>query len=1045
MYLRTLGCAQRWHAEAARGMFESSRGSPYGHSRMMKSSLVLVSLLALLLMRTATVRAAEFDDSIAPLLAKRCLGCHNPQEHKGGLDLTSSKAALAGGDSGVVIAAGKPEESALWERVQKDEMPPKHPLPPAEKELIRQWLVNGARWGTDPIDRFKFTSESRAGYDWWALQPVRRPEAPASATHLDWQDNPIDRFILARLAAKNLAPSAAADKRTLIRRLSFDLVGLPPAPDDIKKFLANDSPEAYVKLVDRLLASPHYGERWGRHWLDVVRYGESHGFERDKLRPNAWLFRDWVISAFNDDLPYDEFVRLQVAGDALDPHNPEAVIASGFLVCAAYDDVGQTQQSLPMRAVVRQDEMEDYVGTTGQTFLGLTVNCSRCHDHKFDPITQKDYYRMCASLAGVKPGDRESLSEIGKARLTRKQQGLQAQVQGLQKQIDGIDAPARKRLSQAQKKPQRPVAQPIAKWEFNGDLKDSLGNLDGTANGAARVEGGKLILDGQSYVATAPLGRDLSVKTLEVWLTLGNLTQQGGGAISVQKEDGSLFDAIVFGERDAGQWMSGSNGFTRTSSFQAPVETEADKQLVRIIIVYGADNSVTGYRNGLPYGKPYTTSALMTFAAGKSQVLFGLRHSPPGGNHYLTGAIERAALYDKALSAEEVADLSGVPTPVKLDDVLAELSPDARNQRERLVAEASRLETRLRLLAGGLTYTVAPKAAETTHVLLRGDTRTMGEIVLPGALSSLRDWKNFELPDTTDEALRRIKLAEWLSAPANPLTARVMVNRLWHYHFGGGIVETPNDFGFNGGRPSHPELIDWLAAELMQPETPVAGSVEAMAKPRPWSLKHLQRLIVTSSAYRQASVSRPECVQADAGNRLIWRRSPQRLEAEAVRDAMLLATGELNPTVGGPGFRDFRMYSFNSQFYEPLDPIGYEFNRRTVYRTWVRSGRSELLDVFDCPDPSTTAPKRAVTTTPLQALSLLNNSFVLRMSQKLADRAVREAPQGLPQQVTRIYELAFARPPAADEAGLASQFVAQYGLPAYCRVILNSSEFMYVD
>ncbi|MCX7422489.1 MAG: DUF1549 domain-containing protein, partial [Planctomycetia bacterium] len=346
----------------------------------------------------------SFDRDVAPLLARRCLDCHSGTDKKGGLDLSRLEAVTKGGESGAVIVSSKAAESLLWQRVRDGEMPPKKPLPKEEVELLKRWIDAGAKWGTSPIDPFASSTGSRAGYDWWSLLPVVRSEVPDLKRQ---SQHPIDRFIGKKLAEEGLTPSEMADRRTLIRRLSFDLIGLPPSPEQVAAFEKDNSPDAYNKLVDQSLDSPHFGERWARHWLDIVRYGESHGFERDKIRNNSWRYRDWLVKAFNRDLPYDEFVRLQLAGDVLHPEDPNAIIATGFLVAGAYDDVGQAQQSAAMRAVVRQDEMEDYVATVGETFLGLTVHCARCHDHKFDPISSRDYYRVAAALAGVKPGDRD--------------------------------------------------------------------------------------------------------------------------------------------------------------------------------------------------------------------------------------------------------------------------------------------------------------------------------------------------------------------------------------------------------------------------------------------------------------------------------------------------------------------------------------------------------------------------------------------------------------------------------------------------------------
>jgi mono/diheme cytochrome c family protein len=1010
----------------------------------------LVSAAGLSAADSAIARGNDFDGSVAPLLARRCLACHNGAEKKGGLDLSSAKSALAGGDSGTVLVPGKPPDSLLWERVSKHEMPPKKPLSDEEQRVLERWIAAGAKWGADPIDPFRFTSENRAGYDWWSLQPVKRPSLPKGADAAGEQ-NPIDRFVLAGLAARGLKPAARADKRALIRRLSFDLLGLPPTPAEVDAFAADESPDAYAQVVERYLESPHYGERWGRHWLDVVRFGESQGFERDKLRPNAWPYRDWVISAFNDDLPYDEFVRLQLAGDVLRPADPRGTIATGFLVAAPWDEVGQTQQSAAMKAVVRQDEIEDLLAATGQTFLGLTVNCARCHDHKFDPITQAEYYKLAAMLAGSRHGERESLSSTAAVApdreiVARREELAQSERQ-ISEDIAKIDGPARERILTARAKSPAPaveVPQPIGRWEFDGDLKDSIGGLHGTAHGSARTEGGSLLLDGKDgYVETPPLPIEMGPKTLAVWLTLASVDQRGGGAMTIQSPSGAVFDSVVFGEREAGQWMAGSNGFSRWQSFLAPVETEASRQVVNIAIVYGANRTITAYRHGRRYGASYTAPALAIFEARKAQILFGLRHSPPGGDRFLAGAIDRAALYDRALDADQVAALAGVPSDVVTEmQIIAELPRDLANRRQELQFDLSRVRMEKRLLAGGRTYAVSPAAPEVTYILARGNPGQKQEPVGPGVIQSLAGL-SADLGIATDapDAVRRQRLAEWVTDVRNPLTPRVIANRLWHYHFGVGIIDTPNDFGFNGGRPTHPELLDWLASELISPTPPPLRRGGKGA----WSLKHLQRLIVTSATYQQSSAPNAEALKIDAGNRLLWRRSPQRLEAESLRDAMLVVAGEFNPQMGGPGFHDFRTFTFNSQFYEPIDPVGFEFNRRTVYRTWVRSGRNEFLDVFDCPDPSTASPKRAVTTTPLQALALFNNAFTFRMAERLAARVERETAGDLDSRIAYLYWLAYNRAPAPAELTVVKRHAGQHGLAALCRVVFNSNEFLYVD
>jgi hypothetical protein len=694
------------------------------------------------------LRAADsgFDRTVAPVLIEHCLDCHSGAKPKGGLDLGRRSAAMEGGNSGAAFVPGKPDESRLWDYVEHNKMPPKKPLGAADKATLRAWIAAGAPWGTDPIDPARVTTSRRAGYDWWALQPLARPKPPPVADAARVR-TPLDAFVLNRLEAQGLHFAMPADRRTLIRRLAFDLLGLPPTPEEVADFESDPSPDAYDKLVERLLASPAYGVRWGRHWLDLSRFGESNGFEFDEPRQNAWPYRDWVVEALNADLPYDEFARLQLAGDVLRPDDPDAVRATGFLVAGPYDTVGQTQQSVAMKRVVRQDELEELVGVISQTFLGLTANCARCHDHKFDPIRQTEYYRLTAALGGVRHGERA---------------------------LPG------------------PVKQPV--------------------------------------------------------------------------------------------------------------------------------------------------------------------------------------------------------------------------------------------------HAVVPRPPEVAHVLQRGDPSQQGPVVSPGALAAIAGMDaDLGLPSDSPEAERRKRLAAWVAHPKNPLFARVIVNRLWHHHFGVGLVETPNDFGFNGGRPSHAELLDWLAAEL------VHGG---------WSLKHLHRLIVTSEAYRQAASWNEAAARVDAGNRLLWRKSPRRLEAEAVHDAVLSLAGRLDPRMGGPGFLDVRVVQAPgtaARLYLPVERAGAEPERRSLYRVWSRGGRNRFLDAFDCPDPSASAPSRAVTTTPLQALALLNNAFILQTAEALADRLRREAGDDADAQVRRAYQLAYGRLPTEAEARLAGRHVRQYGAAVLARAIFNSNEFLYVD
>ncbi|MDD9865874.1 MAG: DUF1553 domain-containing protein [Verrucomicrobiales bacterium] len=978
--------------------------------------------------------AVEFDRDVAPILVGHCLECHNGSDLKGELNLAQLATATKGGKHGPAVVAGNPGESLLWEKVSGDDMPPDQPLGQAEKKVLHDWIAAGAKWGsTDTLDPFQFTTTKRGGYDWWSLQPVKRPDQPA-VSQPDWVANPIDAFILDRLDSEKLSPSAPADPRALIRRLYFDLTGLPPSAEQVAAFVANPTDAAYRRVVDNLLSSPHYGERWGRHWLDLARFGESDGFERNNVRNNLWPYRDWVIRALNDDMPYDEFVRMQVAGDVLKPGDPAGQKAVGFLVAGLHNTVVGGSEF--MKKTARQDELEEIIGTVGQTFVGLTVNCARCHNHKFDPIQQKEYYQMTSAIAGVFHGERN----VSDPELARQREVLRKQVASLGEELAGIEnrgreaALAKRKEAGPSDKPEPP--KPLARWEFDTGLEDSLGSLHGVAKGDARIEGGALVVDGSdAWVETAPLAAPLKAKTLEAWVQLGTLDQKGGGVIGVQSNDGKFFDSIVFAEREARRWMPGSNGLVRTKSFGSPEENEAHQQPVHVAIVYHEDGTITGYRNGLPHGKPYKTGR-HDFSAGSSQVIFGMRHRG-GGNNFLNGKIHRAQLYDRALGPDAIAASAGVEsTFVSEAELAAALGTEEQARRRALKDQLTDLTGRERALGNGSSmkvYTVAARGNPgTVRLLKRGNAMNEGEVVRPGAVAALRMLKSdFGIKQDASDNDRRRQLAQWLTHPDNPLFSRVLVNRLWHHHFGTGIVETPNDFGFNGGRPSHPELLDWLAAEFTD---------------NGLRLKAMHRLMVTSNAYRQSAAPREDGLAVDADNRLLWRKSPVRLDAESLRDAVLAVSGKLNPKMGGPGFRDVSITPNNgTTYYEPIYPQGDEFNRRTVYRFSPRGGRSAILDTFDCPDPSTTAPRRAVTTTPLQALALLNNHFILSKAGAMADRVASDAKGNLDAQVTQVFRDAFQREPDADELRLAKRLAKEYGLTTLCRSLFNSNEFVILN
>ncbi len=902
-------------------------------------------------------------------------------------------------------------------------MPPKDsgqpPLNAEQRNILRTWIDEGAIWPDDLAG----TIETQH----WSLRPLTKPEIPSATT------NPIDAFILAKLKEKALSASPEADRRTLIRRVSFDLTGLPPTPEEIDAFVSDTSPQAYEILVNRLLASEHYGERWGRHWLDVARYTESQGFEYDRLRENAWHYRDYVIKSFNEDKPYNQFMREQIAGDVLQPTTPDGLIATSLLVCGPYDQAGNAQSNATQRAITREDELEDMISVVGQTFLGLTINCARCHSHKFDPIPQEDYYRVKSVFEGVKHGERSIAGEEEKKAREEKRSALHKAAAIASEKVQKFDALGRSRA--LEKRGDEKVEfgpAPFARWVFDGE---SATVMPGSLIGGAKIAEGLLQLPGEgAYFKSAPLPKDITEKTLEAWVALSNLEQAGGAAISLQTNSGQVFDAIVFGEQKPKKWMAGSEGFARTKDFALPDEDAPPGTFVHVAMVYGGDNQITFYRNGERMGKPYKpASKLPTFKAGEAHIVLGMRHTG-GGRPWLYGQLKQAALYDRALTADEVrASYRSQGKSLTQSEVLAQLTAEELADRDAAIAEAARAQAASAAFEKSsqpMSYVGTRIQPEATKRLKRGDVTAPAEVVSPGALSAVSNLDaNFGLAPDAAEAERRLKFAAWISDARNPLPARVMVNRIWYHHFGQGIVSTPNDFGASGAQPTHPELLDWLAATFIE-----SG----------WSIKALHRLIVNSATYKQSSLFNEKSAELDADNQWLWRYAPRRLEAESVRDAMLVASGQLNAQLGGPSFRPFTTTEFNATFYTPIDRDEADFNRRTVYRFNVNSGKDPLLDSFDCPDPSVKTPRRSVTTTPLQALELMNNAFVQRMSQRLAERSLKLAGDDMRRAIDYAYILSLGRKPSDGEAARAVAAANDNNLKSVCWALLNSTEFIYV-
>jgi len=1037
----------------------------------------------------AAATSVDFARDVQPIFIQNCIKCHGPEKQKGGLRLDLRSAALKGGDDGKVILPGQGHDSRLVHLIAgldaDNVMPPKgERLSAKQVGLLRAWIDQGANWPED-------AKVVRVRSEHWSLQSIpasrvtesvisnqsgsahsRETDSLVTGLLITDYSNPIDAFIVARLATNGLILSPQADRATLIRRLSFDLMGLPPTPAEIDAFVADKSPRAYESVVERLLASPRYGERWARHWLDVARYTESQGFEYDKLRDNAWHYRDYVIKSFNDDKPYDLFMKEQIAGDVLEPVTSDGIVGASLLVCGPWDEAGNAQANVTQKAITREEEMEDLISVVGQTFLGLTVNCARCHSHKFDPISQEEYYRIKSVFDGVKHGERPIAGAAETAAREERIAALKREIALAQEVVSHVEREGWK-LAAARQRPgtPEPGPSPFMRWSFDAAVD---ANPPGELKGGAKMSNGGLMLpkDG-SFYQSAPIIHDIRDKTLEAWVSLADLKQRGGAAISIESEDGRVFDAIVFGERQPGNWTAGSSGFERTRDLDAPEETAPAGAFVHMAIVYGADNSIAVFRNGEAYGKPYRpASPLQTFNAGNARVLLGMRHTG-GGKPFLTGEIKQAALYDRALSGKEVAaSFRAAGFSIPQSELLASLSDARREERAAALSRMDKAEQALQAIQPvPVSYAGKRVQPAPTKLLRRGDVTAPADVVTPSGLSAVVDLEpEFGLAADAPEAERRLKFAEWLADARNPLPARVMANRVWHFHFGQGLVTTPSDFGVSGSRPAYPELLDWLAAKFIE-----SG----------WRVKALHRLIVNSAVYRQrssvqysvtsnqsagaeglpsaststaASARRPRDTDnwllntdyfqkgsaIDADNTLLWHFPPRRLEAEAVRDAMLAVSGQLNLELGGPSFRPFDVLKFPANAYAPADKLGPKFNRRTVYRMNVNSGKEPLLDAFDCPDPSVKTPRRGVTTTPLQALALMNNSFVQRQAGHLAERALKESNNNLGRAIRTAYRLAFGRVPSEAETQRALVAAKDRSLTNVCWALLNSTEFVYV-
>ncbi len=930
-------------------------------------------IVALFLVTAATwpasLAAAEpapsFQKQVAPLLTARCLRCHSGSKSKGDLDLTARQALLKGGKTGPALVPGKPADSLLFQRVRDQEMPPSgKPLTESERQLLHDWIAAGAQWEGPALSPPR-TEELRAGRDWWSFRPIKRPQVP-DVSPKAWVRNPIDAFVLAQLQAHRLAPAEEANRRTYVRRVTLDLIGLLPTPEEVEAFVNDRSADAYEKLVDRLLASPHHGERWGQHWLDVARFAESSGYENNVPRENAYHYRDYVIRSFNEDKPYDRFVREQLAGDAVANGDPLVDSATGFLV-AGPTDLNVTQ--IPAAVLQqRMNDLDDMVSTMGSAFLGLTVNCARCHDHKFDPITQKDYYGLQAVLAGVRHDERP-LHDQGYEQRRRETEMIQTELATLYRKLDSREPLAGERGS--------PPRRPPVNSRRNVERFAPVGARFVRMSISATVLNDPPGLDEFEVYSTDPAPRNVALATAGA--TEAASSRMGERARIKYLNDSRFGDNL--------SWASGSAG-TGWVMIELPQSGTIER------VVWGRD------REGTRFNRLASEYAIEVSTDGKEWKA-------------VAGSWDRLPLPRQGNKP--------VPPPP------LESETDTPEVKEWL-AQVKRLEARLaELLQGPTVYAGSFRRPGPTHVLKAGDPMVPLEEVGPSAIRVLG--RPLAAGRQKPEQQRRLALADYLTDERNPLPDRVLVNRLWHYHFGQGLVRTPSDFGFNGDRPSHPELLDWLATEFR-------------ANGR--RLKPLHRLIVLSSAYRQATQPNAHAQAIDSGCRLVWRFPPRRLEAEAIRDCLLQVSGTLDTRMGGPGYKLWIYPPAGVVQYRPKETLGPEEFRRMVYQFRPRIHRDATFGAFDCPDASLPAPRRTVSTTALQALNLLNSPFVLDQSERLAQRLAREAGKEASAQVRRAFALAFGREPTRVEQEASVALVQRHGLTVFCRTLFNANEFAYL-
>lgn len=948
-----------------------------------------------------------FETKIRPVLIEHCYECHSADslkknELQGGLLLDSREGLRKGGESGPAIVPGDVDASALIAAIRHEtfEMPPRSKLPQTVIDDFVKWVQMGA---PDPRRGQPSVVEHRGidideGKQFWSFQPLQTVELP-DVTQSDWLKNEIDRFILARLEEHGISPNGQADSRTLIRRLYFDLWGLPPDPEDVETFVNDDAPDRIVRLIDRLLEGQHYGERWARHWLDLARFAESNGYAFDLDRPAAYHFRDFVIQALNDDMPYDEFVRLQVAGDLIDPLNRNAQAATGFLAAGPFT----SQQTQKERERSRYEQLDDVVSTLGTAMLGLTIGCARCHDHKFDPVGIHDYYRLTASFAetGFQDYDWDPDPE------------------GTRKALDAFNIKHKPFLEARAAFEKDVLPERLAKWE--------------------------------SADAEPPMAEELSP-----WYTVGPFMESSFKKAFDQKFEPEKKVDVTSPVGDLEwikkpEWVDGvvHNALTGTNAANYLFRVIEVAQKGSIEVSFGCDDGIRVLLNGreilarptMGGAAPDQHLVKLDLNAGRNELLVKIVNGGGPSGFYFSSK--------GAATPKNIQDILGI-APDKRNDaqqqaLLKWFAPRDHDWRELDKAEKEHLKQKpvpdiTKIFAarkGGKTYNFGADTRK-VYFLARGNSNSKKGLATPAFLRVLmnseqqeQEWlleKEFTSGDQKSQRESRIALANWLTdaqSGAGQLLARVIVNRLWQHHFGTGIVATPSDFGSQGARPTHPELLDYLAERL------IAGG---------WKLKPIHRLILTSAVYLQSGETGDRSADVDPDNRLLWRQRSRRMEAEIIRDNLLAVSGSLDRTMFGPG-------SLNESE-----------TRRSIYLKVKRSSLIPMLQLFDAPDAIQSIGQRDVTTVPPQALAMMNSPLIRKFADQFAAR-IRATGATEPESIVEsAYQIALSRRPDAEELERMVSFIrsqsATYGTDSkvnetavtdYCQLMLCLNEFVYFD